>query len=175
MNRPLKYILIGLVVLFVVITFLNCGREANAMPRKERVHRNKIDDRELNVSHQQIRIPQSVQATDCERVDASYEFINYLNNRLFAYTLIGRWCFDGTDVVWHRWSDEFHIGDYWWSNWQWEGAQDPIDTGGDGRHYAFRRIKGKFGVNILWYHRSVTPYVQCTVRGDGTERCGKGD
>ena len=175
MRRKIYIALSVILAAFLVVTFLNCGQEANAMSRREKVHRNKVDNRDFYVSQHRIAIPETVEgATDCERVEASYEFINYLNNRLFAYTLRGRWCFDGTDVVWHRWSQEYHIGDYWWSNWQWEGSQDPTDTGGNGRHYTFRRIKGKFGVTVLWFHRSVTPYVQCTIRGDGTFRCGKG-
>ena len=176
MKRPLLITLAIFILVFIIVTFLNCGREANAIPEREQVKRNKIDYKYLVESSEQLASQDTPQgAIECKRIDASYVHENYLANRLFTETLIGRWCYDGERVVSHRWNKDKHIGNYWWSNWRFEGWDDPNDTGGNSMRYVFRRIKATFAVNILWFERNVTPYVQCTLRGDGTFECGKGD
>jgi hypothetical protein len=173
MKRPLL-IWVGVVVLFfIILTFLNCGHEADAMPRNERVERNKVASSSFTVSSS--RQQRQVEGR-CKRADATYSFDNHLNQNLIRYTLHVSWCYDGKHVTSARWQPEYNITHYWWNNWQWEGAQTPIRAGCSSGQcaYAFERHKGTFGVNVLWFHHSITPYVQCTVRGDGSYQCGKG-
>lgn len=171
MRRPWLIALGVLLLLLLIVTFLNCGR-AVAMPEREQVRRNKVATSYVITNQQQL---QTAQAVDCKRTDATYAFENYLGNRLFSLTLIGRWCYEDGRVRSHRWNVDHHIGNYWWSNWRWEGLDTPIDTGGNGMRYVFRRVRGTFAVNILWFERNVTPFVQCTLQGAGDSDCANGD
>jgi hypothetical protein len=168
MRRPWLIAAAFALFLFLLITFLNCGR-ASAMTKKERVHRNQIASTGFYVSDSRILGPD----TSCKTTTATWAFENYLGNRLFSYTLHGRWCYANGEVSSHRWSDEHHIGNYFWSNWGYRGSDEPIDTGNDGMRYVFRRITGTFSAHVLWFEHTVNPYVQCTLRGDGTSHCGK--
>jgi hypothetical protein len=174
LTRIALYIIAVFLLLFIVVFFLNCGT-ANAMGERERVRKNKIDHVTYSEHHQQLSVVNQSQATDCERVEVSFEYANYLNNVLFRYTLIGRWCYDGEDVVWVKWSspDKFFISSHPWNVWGFRGSQPPENAGGPGREYAFRRNTGTFGVDIAWFHHTETVFAQCTVRGDGTSTCGK--
>lgn len=171
MKTAVKIIILTLLVLFIATFFLNCGR-ANAMSRREKIHRNKIDHIVYSEDHQQL----SPRGGNASRVEASYEYVNYLGETLFRYTLIGRWCYDNGRVTCLHWSDpdKHSITGYPWNVWHYNGSQSPENTGGTGMRYAFRRITGSFGVDIAWFHHTETVYVQCTVRGDGTDQCGNG-
>ena len=178
-NRLLRialYIIAAFLLLFIVLAFLNCGA-ANAAPpsMRERVRLNKIDHVTFTSYHRPLSVTNQAQGVDCERIEATYEYANYLNNVLFRYTLTARWCYDGERVTSVSWSapDRYSISGYPWNVWTFRGAQTSDNTGGEGMRYAFHRINGTFGVDIAWYHHTETVYVQCTVRGDGTYRCGK--
>jgi hypothetical protein len=169
MRRTVLYIIGVFLLLFIVVFFLNCGT-ANADPM---VRKNKIDHVTYSEAHQQLSAASKDES--CQRIEATYEYANYLNNVLFRYTLTGRWCYDGEKVTWVKWSapDRYSISAYPWNLWTFKGAQTPENGGGKGMRYAFRRNTGVFGVDIAWYHHTETSYVQCTVRGDGTSWCGK--